>query len=279
MSGLQVERLTASYSGAPIVNDVTLQLESGRILALVGPNGAGKSTVLKALCGLLRNVTGRVLVDGQDVSGWPPHKIARRGMAYVPQVSNVFPSLTVSENLEIGGYVLRHDVKSGMQRVFGIFPDLGKAARQKAGNLSGGQRNMLAIARALMLSPKVVLLDEPTAGLSPTYVGTVWTQVRRVAESGAGVLVVEQNVDLALRHAESVCVLVAGRIRLQGTPAEVRQQDLSALFLGGAAPVAENAVGGPATTPGMATGLPDEGPLRESGMGSGDLSGSDTHGR
>ena len=278
MSGLQVERLTASYSGAPIVNDVTLQLDSGGILALVGPNGAGKSTLLKALCGLLRNVTGRVLVDGQDVSGWPPHKIARRGMAYVPQVSNVFPSLTVSENLEIGGYVLRGDLKRGMERVFGIFPDLGKAAKQKAGNLSGGQRNMLAMARALMLSPKVVLLDEPTAGLSPTYVSTVWSQVHRVAESGAGVLVVEQNVELALRHAESVCVLVAGRSRLQGTPAEVRQQDLSALFLGGAAPVAEKGVGGPATTPGMATPSLDEVRLRERGIKS-DLSGTDTHGR
>ena len=166
-----------------------------------------------------------------------------------------------------------------MQRVFGIFPDLGTAAKQKAGNLSGGQRNMLAMARALMLSPKVVLLDEPTAGLSPAYVGTVWAQVRRLAESGAGVLVVEQNVDLALRHAESVCVLVAGRTRLQGTPTVVRQQDLSALFLGGASPVAENEVGGTATGTGTASAQPDEGSLRESGMGNSDLSGSDTHGR
>ena len=279
MSGLQVERLTAGYSVAAIVNDVTLELEPGRILALVGPNGAGKSTVLKALCGLLRNVTGRVLVDGQDVSGWPPHKIARRGMAYVPQVSNVFPSLTVTENLEIGGYVLRRDVKAGMERVFGIFPDLGKAAKQRARNLSGGQRNMLAMARALMLSPKVVLLDEPTAGLSPLYVGTVWTQVRRVAESGAAVLVVEQNVDLALRHAESVCVLVAGRTRLQGTPAEVRKHDLSALFLGGAAPVNEGALGVTAATAGMPPAQPEEGPLGEGGTGNSDLSGSQTHWR
>lgn len=278
MSGLQVERLTAGYSGSAIVKDITFQLELGRVLALVGPNGAGKSTVLKALCGLLRNVRGRVLVDGQDVSGWPPHKIARRGMAYVPQVSNVFPSLTVSENLEIGGYVLRRDVKSGMQRVFAIFPDLGKAAKQKAGNLSGGQRNMLAMARALMLSPKVILLDEPTAGLSPTYVNTVWSQVRRVAESGAGVLVVEQNVDLALRHAESVCVLVAGGIRLQGAPAEVRQHDLSALFLGGAAPEAGHGVGGLATTPDTAFAQRTA-PLRDSGMDNRDLSGSDTNGR
>jgi branched-chain amino acid transport system ATP-binding protein len=235
LSALQVEALTAGYSAVPIVSDVHLRAVSERILAVVGPNGAGKSTMLKAVCGLLRNVSGRVMVDGRDVRGWRPHLIARHGIAYVPQVSNIFPSLTVTENLEIGGYVARREIRERMQRVFEVFPDLQRAARQKAGNLSGGQRNMLAMARALMLSPKVVLLDEPTAGLAPIYVGTVWKLVQRVAESGAAVVVVEQNVDLALRHAHTVSVLVNGRNRLEGTPEEVRQHDLSAIFLGGGA--------------------------------------------
>ena len=232
MSALQVEALTAGYSAVPIVTDVHLRAEPERILAVVGPNGAGKSTMLKAVCGLLRNVSGRVVVDGQNVRGWRPHLIARCGIAYVPQVSNIFPSLTVTENLEIGGYVARREAKGRMEHVFDVFPDLRRASRQRAGNLSGGQRNMLAMARALMLSPKVVLLDEPTAGLAPIYVGTVWKLVQRVAESGAAVVVVEQNVDLALRHAHTVAVMVNGRNRLEGTPEDVRQHDLSAIFLG-----------------------------------------------
>lgn len=242
MSALQVENLTAGYTAVPIVSDVHLSAEPERILAVVGPNGAGKSTMLKAVCGLLRNVSGRVVVDGQDVRGWRPHLIARRGIAYVPQVANIFPSLTVTENLEIGGYVARREIRSRTAGVFEVFPDLRRAARQKASNLSGGQRNMLAMARALMLAPKVVLLDEPTAGLAPIYVGTVWKLVQRVAASGAAVVVVEQNVDLALRHAHTVAVLVNGRNRLQGTPDEVRQQDLSAIFLGtGATPPGSSA--------------------------------------
>ncbi len=238
---LQVEALSAGYTAVPIVRDVHLAAESARIHAVVGPNGAGKSTMLKALCGLLRNVSGRVLVDGRDVRGWRPHHIARQGIAYVPQVANIFPSLTVIENLEIGGYVARHDIPTRMRHVFSVFPDLQRAAHLKAGNLSGGQRNMLAMARALMLAPKVVLLDEPTAGLAPIYVATVWKLVQLVAESGAAVVVVEQNVELALNHAHSVSVLVNGRNRLDGTPDEVRRHDLSAIFLGGEAALAETA--------------------------------------
>ena len=252
MSALRVEALTAGYAVVPVVRDVQLSVEAERILAVVGPNGAGKSTMLKAVCGLLRNVRGQVIVDGQDVRGWPPHLIARRGIAYVPQVSNVFPSMTIAENLEIGGYIARSEVRARMQQVFDVFPDLQKAARQKAGNLSGGQRNMLAMARALMLSPKVVLLDEPTAGLAPIYVGTVWKLVQRVAESGAAVVVVEQNVDLALRHAHRVCVLVNGHNRLDGTPDEVRQHDLSAIFLGGGATPTSTATERPGRAAGTA---------------------------
>ncbi|HUY97119.1 MAG TPA: ABC transporter ATP-binding protein [Verrucomicrobiae bacterium] len=238
MSALQAEGITTGYGSVPVVSNVSMEAVAGEVVVLVGPNGAGKSTFLKGLFGLLRHTSGRVVVDGRDVSGWPPHRIARSGMAYVPQVSNTFPSMSVVENLEIGGFASGKDVRQRIDEVLAIFPDLARSPKARAGSLSGGQQNILGMARSLMLSPKVVLLDEPTAGLAPRYVGTVWEQVGRLAAAGTAVLVVEQNVDLAMRHSHRVYVLVAGRVRLHGTPAEVRQQDLTALFLGGAGPIA-----------------------------------------
>ena len=234
MSALQAEGVTTGYGSVPVVSNVSMAASSGEVVVLVGPNGAGKSTFLKGVFGLLRHTTGRVVVDGLDVSGWPPHRVARSGMAYVPQVSNTFPSMSVTENLEIGGFAAAVDLRQRIDEVLAIFPDLARSPRAKAGSLSGGQQNILGMARSLMLSPKVVLLDEPTAGLAPKYVGTVWEQVGRMAKAGTAVMVVEQNVELAMRHSDRVYVLVAGRVRLQGTPEEVRRHDLTALFLGGA---------------------------------------------
>ncbi len=235
MSALQAEGLTTGYGSVPVVSNVSMEARSGEVVVLVGPNGAGKSTFLKGLFGLLRHTTGRVVVDGRDVSGWPPHRIARCGMAYVPQVSNIFPTMSVVENLEIGGFASGGDVRQRIDEVMAIFPDLARSPRAKAGSLSGGQQNILGMARSLMLSPKVVLLDEPTAGLAPRYVGTVWEQVGRLSTAGTAVMVVEQNVELAMRHSDRVYVLVAGRVRLHGTPEEIRRHDLTALFLGGGA--------------------------------------------
>lgn len=237
MSALVADRVTAGYGRAAVVQDVSVVAEPQSVVALVGPNGAGKSTFLKSLFGLLPHSRGRVEVAGRDISGWPPHRIARHGMAYVPQVDNVFPSLTVVENLEMGAFTRRDDLSGRIREVLDIFPDLSQATRKRAGTLSGGQRNLLGMARALMLDPKVVLLDEPTAGLSPTYTEVVWTQVERIAATGAAVVVVEQNVDLAMRHAQQVFVLVAGRNKLQGTPAEMADVDLASVFLGGEAEV------------------------------------------
>lgn len=233
MPALQAESITAGYGKVPVIENVSVSADSGSVVALIGPNGAGKSTFLKAIFGLLRQTTGSVRVASQELGGMPPHRIARMGMAYVPQVDNVFPSMSVVENLEMGGYTKEGGVQQRIEEVLEIFPDLAEARAKKAGNLSGGQRNMLALARSLMLEPKVVLLDEPTAGLSPAYTAVVWTQVKRVAATGTAVIVVEQNVDLAVTNADRVYVLVAGRNRLEGTAAEVARQDLPSIFLGG----------------------------------------------
>ncbi len=233
MPALQAESITAGYGKVPVIENVSVSADSGSVVALIGPNGAGKSTFLKAIFGLLRQTTGSVRVASQELGGMPPHRIARMGMAYVPQVDNVFPSMSVVENLEMGGYTKEGGVQQRIEEVLEIFPDLAEARAKKAGNLSGGQRNMLALARSLMLEPKVVLLDEPTAGLSPAYTAVVWTQVKRVAAAGTAVIVVEQNVDLAVTNADRVYVLVAGRNRLEGTAAEVARQDLPSIFLGG----------------------------------------------
>jgi len=227
--------LTAGYSRVPVIQDVELQAEPGKVVAIVGPNGAGKSTTLKALFGLLRS-SGTIRLGGHEISGWPAFRIARGGMAYVPQVINVFTNLSVTENLEMGGYTLRSGVQKRVEEVLEIFPDLKTAKAKKAGNLSGGQRNMLGMARALMLEPKVVLLDEPTAGLSPAYTRVVWEQIQRVAGLGTAVIVVEQNVDLAVNHADWVYVMVAGRNRLDGPAAMVGREDLPSIFLGGEVP-------------------------------------------
>jgi len=228
--------LTAGYSRVPVVQEVDVHAEPGRVVAIVGPNGAGKSTLLKAIFGLLRNSSGSVRLAGQEISGWPAFRVARSGMAYVPQVINVFTNLTVHENLEMGGYTLKSGVQQRVNDVLEIFPDLKAARTKKAGNLSGGQRNMLGMARALMLEPRVVLLDEPTAGLSPAYTGIVWDQIRRVAALGTAVVVVEQNVDLAVNNADWVYVLVAGRNRLDGPATLVGKEDLPSIFLGGEVP-------------------------------------------
>ncbi len=232
MTVLKLDRVTCGYGSAPIDTQVSLEAREGQITALVGPNGAGKSTLLKAAAGLLRLMEGRIELAGKDVSGLPPHRIVEAGMAYVPQVSNVFPRLTVIENLEMGAYTMRGDPRPRIDEVFGVFPDLRPAASRRAGVLSGGQRNMLAMARALMLDPKVLLLDEPTGGLAPVYVERVWETATRIAATGTAVVVVEQNVDLALVHANWVYVLVAGRNYLDGPAGEVAKADLASIFLG-----------------------------------------------
>jgi ABC-type branched-subunit amino acid transport system ATPase component len=229
---LAAERVTARYGPVTAVRDASVSVEDGSLVAIIGPNGAGKSTFVKALAGVLRPAAGRVLLGGEDVAGLPAHRIARRGLAYVPQNANIFPSLSVVENLEMGGFTRKAGLRARVAEVLDIFPDLAKASKKRGGALSGGQQNMLAIARALMLDPRVIILDEPTAGLSPAYTQVVWDQVQQITRTGTAAVVVEQNVDRALANASFVYVFVGGTNHVEGPSATVAALDLAAIFLG-----------------------------------------------
>lgn len=241
---LSVQGLTAGYGGPPIVEDVTLEARDRAITALIGPNGAGKSTLLKAIMGVIRPSAGTVAILGQDVSGLPSEKLVRRGMAYVPQVANVFPSLSVTENLEMGGYIHRGSVRDRIEEMYTLFPDLRDASKRPAGTLSGGQRNMLALARGLMARPSVLLIDEPTAGLSPRYESVVWEHVLAVRDTGVAVLVVEQNTRRTLSHADRAYLLTLGKVRMQGSGQELLEdEEVVKLYVGGGASIGNAASG------------------------------------
>jgi ABC-type branched-subunit amino acid transport system ATPase component len=222
---LRVDGVTAGYGGAPIIQNVSLNVRKGMITAIVGPNGAGKSTLLKAISGVIRVTSGHVYVLDRESTNLAPEKLVRMKLAYVPQVANTFPDLTVRENLEMGGYTRRGGVGERIEELCGLFPDLRTSIRRKAGALSGGQRNMLAMARGLMLDPEVMLLDEPSAGLSPILQSTLWEQIEKVASTGVGVCVVEQNTRRSLRHAEWGYVMVLGKNRLDGPASELLHDD------------------------------------------------------
>ena len=232
MPTLFAEGVTAGYGRVPIINDITLAADIGTVTTIIGPNGAGKSTFAKTLVGILKPMSGRITVNDFDITTIPGHQIPRRGLVYVPQNDNVFKRLTVRENLEVGGFASKGDTSARMQEVLGIFADLGEAVEKKAGFLSGGQQNLLAIARALMVDPSVIILDEPTAGLSPTYTDVVWNQIARISQLDTAVLVVEQNVERALKHSDFVHVFVAGRDHVHGPAREIAALDLASIFLG-----------------------------------------------
>lgn len=233
---LSAESVVAGYGGAPILQGVSLSAHEGRITAIVGPNGAGKSTFLKSLTGEVQPSAGAIRFGGQTVTTLSTERRAALGLGYVPQVQNVFPSLTVKENLEVGGFLRRRATARNLERVFALFPDLNKAIGRRAGTLSGGQRSMLALARALMAEPTMLLLDEPTAGLAPKYVDAVWDHVGKVATTGVGILVVEQNTRRALQLCDSAYVLVLGRNGPAGTGQDLlADPEISDLYIGGAA--------------------------------------------
>jgi ABC-type branched-subunit amino acid transport system ATPase component len=222
---LRADAVTAGYGGPPIIEDVSVTVLAGKITAIVGPNGAGKSTLLKALSGVLRVSRGDVYVRGAKTTNIPAEKLVRRGLGYVPQVSNIFPDLTVRENLEVGAYTRRHGAGARIDELCELFPDLRKSLRRRAGLLSGGQRSMLAMARALMLEPAVLLLDEPSAGLAPLLQSALWEQIEKIAATGVGICVVEQNTRRTLRHAHWGYILVLGRNRLDGPAQELLHDD------------------------------------------------------
>lgn len=233
---LVINDLTAGYGGPPIIEGISLEARPGAITAIVGPNGAGKSTLMKAIAGVVRPSGGEIRVCGQVTTGLTADKLVRHGMAYVPQVANVFPSLTVVENLEMGAYNRKSGVRERIEELYELFPDLRPAARRPARTLSGGQRNMLAMARGLMSDPKVLLVDEPTAGMAPKFEAAVWQHIVQIRQTGVAVVVVEQNTRRTLTHADWAYVLVLGRNRLSGSPAQLlNNEEVVALYIGGGA--------------------------------------------
>jgi ABC-type branched-subunit amino acid transport system ATPase component len=220
---LRAAGVTAGYGADPVIRDITVHADPGEVVSLVGANGSGKSTLLKSLVGVVRVSAGAVTVGETDVTNWPPEDVARAGVGYVPQVDDVFAPLTVRENLEMGGYLLRpKEVRDRVDRVIAVFPRLGSMLTRHAGKLSGGERKMLAMGRVLMLEPSVFLLDEPTANLAPAIARALLEEhVRRLAQDGASVLVVEQRARAVLAISDRTYVLAGGQVRMEGTPAEL----------------------------------------------------------
>jgi branched-chain amino acid transport system ATP-binding protein len=234
---LRAQGITAGYGGVPVIRDVSIDVGPGEIVAIIGPNGAGKSTLLKSLVGILHLSGGKILLGDQDVTNHPPEDLAKRGVGYVPQVNDIFEPLTVFENLEMGGYLLQPNrVRSRVEEVGQVFPALLPMLKRRADKLSGGERKMLAIARVLMLDPKVLILDEPTANLSPKLADSLLREhVHRLAGGGKAVLLVEQRARAAMQIANWAAVLVSGATRLEGRPDELlKRQDFEELFLGAA---------------------------------------------
>ena len=234
MALLEASGIVAGYGQTEILHGVSITVDQGEVVTIIGPNGCGKSTLMKAIVGLVRVRTGSVTFQGADISSRPPEQIVRAGLCYVPQTNNVFPSLTIRENLEMGAF-LRDDGYDGrIEKMYELFPDLTAHPGRKAGSLSGGQRQMLAIARALMLDPVLLLLDEPSAGLSPAMMNIVFDRIRHINQTGVALLLVEQNARDALQMSDRGYILVAGEKRLEDTGKDLLSNpQVASLYLGG----------------------------------------------
>lgn len=231
---LEVEGVTTGYGEMEVLRDLHLRVDEGEIVSIVGPNGAGKSTAMKLVFGLLSPWSGAVRFRGQDIAGIAPDRLVRKGLAYVPQVSNVFRTLTVEENLEMGAFTLTGPLEPRKEKVYQLFPRLYERRRQRAGQMSGGERQMVAMGRALMLEPELLMLDEPSAGLAPMLVDLIFEKVREVNAEGIAVLMVEQNARKSLELAHRGYVLANGRNELDGPGATLLDDpEVARLYLGG----------------------------------------------
>ncbi len=258
MALLEARDITAGYGEMEVLHGVNVRLERGEIVAILGPNGAGKSTLIKTIFGLLKPTRGRVQFRGQDITGLAPEKIVTHGLAYVPQTGNVFPSLTVRENLEMGGFLLRRplrqrlasedgslfgrlldrrarqEIEARIDEVLGLFPDLKARGRDRTGGLSGGQQQMVALAKSLILQPEALLIDEPSAGLAPKLVDTVFQKIRDIREHGTSIMLVEQRARRALELADRGYILDMGRNKYEDRgEALLRNPEVGRLYLGG----------------------------------------------
>jgi ABC-type branched-subunit amino acid transport system ATPase component len=231
---LNVRHISSGYGEVSILHDVSMRVEPGEAVTLIGPNGAGKSTLLRTIFGLLTLTEGQILFDDADITGMRPPLLVRRGLSYVPQVDNVFPSLTVQENLEMGAFVRHDGFAQRLEEMYTFFPTLRLKRKQRVGSLSGGERQMVAMGRALMLDPRLLLLDEPSAGLSPRLVSTTFEKMAEINQAGVALLIVEQNAREALRLSHRGYVMASGQVRLEGTGKQLLQdEEVGRLYLGG----------------------------------------------
>ncbi len=231
---LEASQMTGGYGEMDILDAVDLSVDAGEIVSIIGPNGAGKSTAMKAIFGIVHLRQGRVTFDGEDITNVATESQVRRGIAYVPQERNIFPNLTVHENLEMGAFIRRDDISASLDHIYELFPPLLEKKRQPAGELSGGQRQMVAIGRALMVAPKLLMLDEPTAGLSPKFMAEIFDRIIAVNDTGVGILMVEQNARQALGISHRGYVLATGRNRFTDAGASLlANEDVTKSFLGG----------------------------------------------
>ncbi len=232
MSLLRVEHLVSGYGSMEVLHDVSLQVEEGEIVTLLGPNGAGKTTLLRSIFGIVPPWSGTIEYRGEPLGGLAPQKMARLGLCYVPQEENVFAALTVQENLEMGAFIRRDDWRGRLEEVYRLFPDLAGRRRSRAGELSGGMRQMLAIGRALMLNPRLLLLDEPSTGLAPFLVDQIFERIESLNRQGVTVLLVEQNAQ-ALKSAHRTYILEGGVKKAEGSPREMAaDEEIGRLYLG-----------------------------------------------
>jgi ABC-type branched-subunit amino acid transport system ATPase component len=234
MRVLEVRNLISGYGETDILHDVSIKLDEKEILSIIGPNGAGKSTLLKTIFGILKPRQGAVELQDEEITGLSPDRIVRKGMSYVPQVDNVFPSLTIQENLEMGAFVRTDDYRDRLREMYDLFPLLKDRRNQKVGSLSGGQRQMVAMGRALMLDPKVLLLDEPSASLAPLLVEMIFEKIVDINKTGVAIVVVEQNARETLKISNRGYVLAMGRKVFEDTgKAILENEEVGKLYLGG----------------------------------------------
>lgn len=233
---LETRDLTVCYDSILALNDVSLSVDEGEIVAIIGPNGAGKSTALKAICGLLKPKSGKILFRGEEINGRQPYQLVEKKLCLVPEGRRVFASMTVLENLEMGAFTInnKEEVRDDIDKVYGLFPVLKERRKQKAGTLSSGEQQMLAIGRALMLKPELLLLDEPSLGLYPNYVDIVFEKIKEINRNGTAILIVEQNARMALEHADRGYVFDIGKIAFEDKAKNLLEDDeVRKSFLGG----------------------------------------------
>jgi len=222
---LRAVGVSGGYDGPPIIHDISLEARPGEITIILGPNGAGKSTLAKAIVGLLPNISGHVMVEDEEVTRLKPYQLVHKGVGYLPQLMNVFDDMTVMDNLQMGGFTLRGSLDERIGEVLELFPDLKDVLSRKARELSGGQQRMVAMARALMTRPEAMVLDEPTAGLSPLYTGKVWDRISEIRTTGMALLVIEQNARTALEHADVALVITDGTVTRTGRASELIEEE------------------------------------------------------